>query len=53
MSVASNSTVTVYVKNSYTPITADLIDNAITIYHKVSGQSDWHGEDIGANMTYN
>jgi len=45
--------VTVYVKNSYTPITADLIDNAITIYHKVSGQSDWHGEDIGANMTYN
>lgn len=53
VSVASNSTVTVYVKNSYTPITADLIDNAITIYHKVSGQSDWHGEDIGANMTYN
>ena len=51
--MASNSTVTVYVKNSYTPITADLIDNAITIYHKVSGQSDWHGEDIGANMTYN
>ena len=53
VSVASNDTVTVYVKNSYTPITADLIDNAITIYHKVSGQSDWHGEDIGANMTYN
>lgn len=53
VSVASNSTVTVYVRNSYTPITADLIDNAITIYHKVSGQSDWHGEDIGANMTYN
>lgn len=51
--MASNSTVTVYVKNSYTPITADLIDNAITIYHKVSGQSDWHGEDIGANLTYN
>ena len=51
--MASNSTVTVYVKNSYTPITADLIDNAITIYHKVSGQSDWHGENIGANMTYN
>ena len=51
--MASNSTVTVYVKNSYTPITADLIDDAITISHKVSGQSDWHGEDIGANMTYN
>ena len=53
VSVASNDTVTVYVKNSYTPITADLIDDAITIYHKVSDRSDWHGEDIGAKMTYN
>ena len=55
VSVASNATVTVYVKNSYTPITADLIDDAITIYHKVSDRPDWHGEDIGANinMTYN
>ena len=53
VSVASNSTVTVYVKNSYTPITADLIDNAITIYHQVNSKADWHGEDIGANMTYN
>ena len=53
VSVTSNDTVTVYVKNSYTPITADLIDDAITIYHKVSGRSDWHGENIGANMTYN
>lgn len=33
--------------------TADLIDDAITIYHKVSDRSDWHGEDIGANMTHN
>ena len=53
VSVASNDTVTVYVKNSYTPITADLIDNAITIYHQVNSKADWHGEDIGANMTYN
>ena len=53
MSVASNDTVTVYVKNSYTPITADLIDDAITIYHQVNSEADWHGENIGANMTYN
>lgn len=53
VSVASNDTVTVYVKNSYTPITADLIDDAITIYHQVNSETGWHGEDIGANMTYN
>lgn len=53
VSVASNDTVTVYVKNSYTPITADLIDDAITIYHQVNSEAGWHGEDIGANMTYN
>ena len=51
--MASNDTVTVYVKNSYTPITADLIDDAITIYHQVNSEADWHGENIGANMTYN
>ena len=37
VSVASNNTVTVYVKNSYTPITADLIDDNITIKHGVNG----------------
>ena len=35
--VTHNSTVTVYVKNSYTPITADLIDDNITIKHGVNG----------------
>ena len=34
--VTHNSTVTVYVKNSYTPITADLIDDNITIKHGVN-----------------
>ena len=53
VSVTSNATVTVYVKNSYTPITADLIDDAITIYHQVNSEAEWHGENIGANMTYN
>ena len=37
VSVASNATVTVYVKNSYTPITADLIDDNIAIKHGVNG----------------
>lgn len=44
VSVASNSTVTVYVKNSYTPITADLIDDDITIKHGVNGDPE-HGND--------
>ena len=35
------------------PITADLIDDAITIYHQVNSETNWHGEKIGANMTYN
>ena len=35
VTVPYNSTVTVYVKNSYTPITADLIDDDITITHGV------------------
>ena len=51
VSVASNDTVTVYVKNSYTPITADLIDDDITIYHKVSGRSDWHGGNAYADAS--
>ena len=37
VSVASNDTMTVYVKNSYTPITADLIDDNIAIKHGVNG----------------
>lgn len=37
VSVASNDTMTVYVKNSYTPITADLIDDNIIIKHGVNG----------------
>lgn len=31
--------------------TADLIDNAITIYHKVSGQSEWHGGNAYADAS--
>lgn len=37
VNVPSDRTVTVYVKNSYTPITADLIDNNIIIKHGVNG----------------
>ena len=44
VSVASNATVTVYVENSYTPITADLIDNNIIIKHSVNGDPA-HGDD--------
>ena len=33
--------------------TADLVDDAITIYHQVNSEADWHGENIGAHMTYN
>lgn len=42
VSVASNATVTVYVKNSYTPITADLIDDNIIIKHGVTADPE-HG----------
>ena len=31
--------------------TADLIDDAITIYHKVSGRSDWHGGNAYADAS--
>ena len=40
--VTHNSTVTVYVKNSYTPITADLIDDNIIIKHGVTADPE-HG----------
>lgn len=42
VSVASNDTMTVYVKNSYTPITADLIDDNIIIKHGVTADPE-HG----------
>lgn len=46
--VTHNSTVTVYVKNSYTPITADLIDDDITIKHGVNADPE-HGNDDDTN----
>ena len=49
VSVASNNTVTVYVKNSYTPITADLIDDDITIKHGVNG-APADGDDSAAHI---
>ena len=42
-----------YAKWTLAQPTADLVDDAITIYHQVNSEADWHGEDIGANMTYN
>lgn len=54
--MASNDTVTVYVKNSYTPITADLIDDNITIKHGVNADPEHgvtadpeHGNDDDTN----
>ena len=47
--MASNNTVTVYVKNSYTPITADLIDDDITIKHGVNG-APADGDDSAAHI---
>ena len=44
---------TLYAKWTLAQPTADLVDDAITIYHQVNSEADWHGEDIGANMTYN
>ena len=49
VSVASNDTMTVYVKNSYTPITADLIDDAITIKHGVNA-APADGDDPTAHI---
>ena len=48
VSVTSSATVTVYVKNSYTPITADLIDDNITIKHVVNADPE-HGNDDDTN----
>ena len=51
VSVASNDTVTVYVKNSYTPITADLIDDDITITHGVDANpTDGDDDDTTAHI---
>ena len=49
VSVASNDTVTVYVKNSYTPITADLIDDNIIIKHGVNA-APADGDDPTAHI---
>ena len=49
VTVPYNSTVTVYVKNSYTPITADLIDDAITIKHGVNA-APADGDDPTAHI---
>ena len=49
VTVPYNSTVTVYVKNSYTPITADLIDDDITITHGVDA-APTDGDDSTAHI---
>ena len=51
--VTHNSTVTVYVKNSYTPITADLIDDNIIIKHGVNvngAPADGDDDDTTAHI---
>ena len=51
--VTHNSTVTVYVKNSYTPITADLIDDNIIIKHGVNvngAPTDGDDDDTNAHI---
>ena len=51
--VTHNSTVTVYVKNSYTPITADLIDDNIIIKHGVNvngAPTDGDDDDTTAHI---
>ena len=40
-----------YAKWTLAQPTADLIDNAITIYHKVSDRSDWHGGNAYADAS--
>ena len=49
--VSEGATTSVTVTNSYMERGADLIDDAITIYHKVSGQSDWHGGNAYADAS--
>lgn len=51
--VTHNSTVTVYVKNSYTPITADLIDDNIIIKHGVNvNGAPTDGDDDDTNAAH-
>ena len=52
VNVPSDRTVTVYVKNSYTPITADLIDNNIIIKHGVNDDPVDHGDDSTAHIVH-
>lgn len=49
--VSEGATTSVTVTNSYMERGADLIDDAITIYHKVSGQSEWHGGNAYADAS--
>ena len=49
--VAVSKDTVLYAKWTPAQPTADLIDDAITIYHKVSGQSDWHGGNAYADAS--
>ena len=42
---------TLYAKWTPAQPTADLVDDAITIYHKVSDRSDWHGGNAYADAS--
>ena len=49
--VSEGATTSVTVTNSYMERGADLVDDAITIYHKVSDRSDWHGGNAYADAS--
>ena len=49
--VAVTEDTVLYAKWTPAQPTADLIDDAITIYHKVSGQSNWHGGNAYADAS--
>ena len=49
--VSAGATTSVTVTNSYMERGADLVDDAITIYHKVSDRSDWHGGNAYADAS--
>ena len=49
--VAVAEDTTLYAKWTPAQPTADLIDDAITIYHKVSDRSDWHGGNAYADAS--
>ena len=49
--VSEGATTSVTVTNSYMERGADLVDDAIAIYHKASGQSDWHGGNAYADAS--